>query len=218
MVKFWKTLNLIVLGLLLVICGLGTFYKHISFGLGLSDMFMYFVLYIGTITHLALTIIYRKKSAKRHMVLTFFFLIFAIFIALEATIWRGSEYKWNGSIFYLPCSTEIKIQNQGIEKDLLVQMCALEYYSELTGIWDGRYLAIKTGSIKVPKGLEEYITKPIYKIELEADTYEHFEHEKVMNIIDFDSDTLKMNEEYIISGEISGVRNSIPVMKVKIKQ
>ena len=152
------------------------------------------------------------------MVLTLFFLIFAIFIALKATIWRGSEYKWNGSIFYLPCSTEIKIRNQGIEKDLLIQMCSFEYYSELTGIWKGSYLTIKTGSIKVPKELEEYITKPIYKIELEADIYEHFEHKKVMNIIDFDSDTLKMNEEYTISGEISGVRNSIPVMKVKIKQ
>ena len=70
MTKFWKITNTIVLGLLILICGLGTFYKHISFGLGLGDMFGYLVLYLGTLIHLILTLISRKKGSLRHTFLT----------------------------------------------------------------------------------------------------------------------------------------------------
>ena len=64
MTKTTKILNLIVLGLLIVICLLGTFYKHISFGMGLGDLMGYIVLYAGTITHLILTIKSREKGLK----------------------------------------------------------------------------------------------------------------------------------------------------------
>lgn len=70
MTSFWKILNTIVLGLLILICGLGTFYKHISFGLGLGDIFGYLVLYVVTIVHLILTLTSRKKGTTRHVILT----------------------------------------------------------------------------------------------------------------------------------------------------
>ena len=78
-------------------------------------MFGYLVLYLGTLIHLILTLISRKKGSLRHTFLTLTFLTFTILIVLNATIWRGHEYKWNGSIFYLPCPTEITIDNQEIK-------------------------------------------------------------------------------------------------------
>ena len=180
MTQFWKISNVIVLGLLILICGLGTFHKHISFGLGLGDMFGYLVLYLGTITHFILTIISRNKGATRHIILTLIFLTFTGLIVLNATIWRGNEYRWNGSLFYLPCPTEIKVQNQDFEKNLLIQMCTMDYYSEFTGTWDGKYMTFKTGEIKLPKELEQYITRPINKVIIEPDSYETFENDNII--------------------------------------
>src|SRR5688572_24019327 len=157
--KFWKISNLIVLGLLILICVLGTFYKHISFGLGLGDILGYIVFYIGTITHLILTIISRKKGLTRHLFLTSIFLTFTIFISLYATIWRGHEYRWNGSILYLPCPTKIKVENKDKKSEILIQMCSMDYNSEFSGIWDGKKMTIKDGDIKIPNELEKFIKR-----------------------------------------------------------
>jgi hypothetical protein len=217
MTKFWKISNAIVLGLLILICGLGTFYKHISFGLGLGDMFGYLVLYLGTLVHLILTITSRKKGSLRHTFLTLTFLTFTILIILNATIWRGGEYRWNGSIFYLPCPTEITIHNQEIQKEELITMCSMDYYSEFSGNWNGQFLTIKSGDIKVPKELEEFIQRPITKVEIESDFYEIFEENEMRKEFDFNKDTLQTNKEYKLAGEIRAIRNKVPVIKVKIK-
>jgi|GEM_PF-2269445 len=169
MTKVWKTSNKVVLGFLILICGLGTFYKHISFGLGLGDMVGYFVLYSGTLLHLILTITSRKQGAERHFILNFIFLLFTILIILKATIWRGSEYKWNGSVFYLSCPTEIKVNNDDFEKKLFIQMCTMTYYSKFTGVWDGKYITIKKDNILIPKELKKYIKFPISQIEIESE-------------------------------------------------
>ncbi|MCD1117713.1 hypothetical protein [Chryseobacterium turcicum] len=79
---------------------LGTFYKHISFGKGLGDMLGYCILYVTTITHLIITIIFRKKGNSIHAVFSLIFFIQTLIICLKATAWRGSEYPWNGNIFY----------------------------------------------------------------------------------------------------------------------
>ncbi|MDR2204751.1 MAG: hypothetical protein LBE36_01130 [Flavobacteriaceae bacterium] len=117
MTKIWKILNLIILGLLILICILGIFY-NITFGHGMGDIFDYFILCAGTIIHLILTLVARKKGKSWHMTLTMLFLIFIILISLNATIWRGNEYPWNGSIFYLPCPEKIEIKNDNIDKKL----------------------------------------------------------------------------------------------------
>ncbi|MFP7658013.1 hypothetical protein [Chryseobacterium proteolyticum] len=96
----WKRFNLIILIFLIIISLLGTFYKHISFGWGLGDLVGYAILYLTTIIHLIFTLIFRKKSNSFHAILTLIFLIQTIIIVLKATIWRGSEYPWNGNVFY----------------------------------------------------------------------------------------------------------------------
>ena len=217
MPKFWKITNTIVLGLLILICGLGTFYKHISFGLGLGDMFGYLVLYLGTLIHLILTLISRKKGSLRHTFLTLTFLTFTILIVLNATIWRGHEYKWNGSIFYLPCPTEITIDNQEIQKEELITMCTMDYYSEFSGNWNGQFVTITKGDIKVPEELEEFIQRPITKVEIEPDIREIYDDNEIRKEFKFKKDTLRQNMNYEFAGEIRAIRNEIPVIEVRIK-
>jgi hypothetical protein len=214
--NFWKISNLLVLGLLILICGLGTFYKHISFGLGLGDMFGYLVLYLATLTHFILTIISRKKGNSRHVFLTLFFSTFTILFILKATIWRGGEYSWNGSIFYLPCPTDIMIDNQNIKNKKLITMCSMDYYSEFSGNWNGQFLTVKTGDIQVPEELEQFIQRPISKVEIEPDFHEIFQESGTRIKFDFKKDTLQTHKEYKLAGEIRAIRNQIPVIKVKI--
>jgi type IV secretory pathway VirB3-like protein len=216
MAKYFKISNLIVLSILIFICVLGTFYKHISFGLGLADIIGYLFLYIGTIIHLVLTIVNRKKGAFRHLFLAIIFLIFTVTIILNATIWRGNEYSWNGSIFYLPCPTEIKVNNPNTEKDLLITMCSMQYYSEFSGTWDGDFLTIENGEIKIPEELEKYINRPIEKVKIEPDFHEIIESDKLTKEFYFNKDTLTLGE-YKFSGEISAIRDMIPVVKVRIE-
>ncbi|QCD61601.1 hypothetical protein [Tenacibaculum maritimum] len=217
--KFWKISNAIVLGLLILICGLGTFYKHISFGLGLGDIFGYLVLYLGTLVHLILTLVSRKKGRIRHTVLTLIFLTFTTLIVLNATIWRGNEYKWNGQLFYLPCPTEITIYNQEIQKEELITMCTMDYYSKFSGSWNGQFVMINSGDIKLPKELEEFILQPITKVEIEPRFNEwHYRETGEKIEMNFDKDTLQTDLNYDFEGEIQAIRNKIPVIEVRIKK
>ena len=211
-----KILNLIVLGLLILICLLGTFYKHISFGLGLGDILGYIVLYIGTITHLILTITSRDKGLTRHVFLVSIFLTFTILIVLKATVWRGHEYQWNGSIFYLPCPTNIKVDNPNKQTTVLIQMCSMDYDSKFSGVWDGQKLTIKDGEIQIPADLEKYIKRPISEIEIQAKYNENYDNENVIKEYWFNKDTLKTNKNYSLQGQIIAIRNKIPVMEVLI--
>jgi len=95
----WKIANLLVLAVELILCFISLFYKQISFGWGLGDIFGYLILFGATIIHVIVTFNSRKKGKKRHFYLTILFLILLVVISLAATIWRGSEYPWNGSLF-----------------------------------------------------------------------------------------------------------------------
>jgi len=97
---FWGIINGIILLFQIIICGLGTFYKHIPFGAGLGDMVWYLLMYGLLILHIILTITSWKKHYNHFLILTIIFLITTIFICLQATIFRGGEYPWNGEIFY----------------------------------------------------------------------------------------------------------------------
>ena len=98
--KFWKIINWIVLAIQILIAGLGTFYKHISFGVGLGDLFWYIGIYGFFILHLILTISSKRKETHRFVFLSIFFFFTTTLICLKATIWRGVEYRWNGKVFY----------------------------------------------------------------------------------------------------------------------
>ena len=218
MTKIWKILNWIVLGLLILICILGTFYKHISFGLGLGDIFGYFILYVGTLIHLLLTLVARKKGKIWYIVLTILFFAFTVLISLNATIWRGSQYSWNGSIFYLPCPTEIQIENDNFNKKLLIEMCTGYYDTEFVGVWGGTQAFIKEGQIKIPKKLEMYIKRPITKVGIEPDYWNKFnENFNEIQEPHFDKDTLKVGSSYTFDGEIVAVKNHQPIIRVTIK-
>src|ERR1035437_9351421 len=115
MTRIWRISNLVVLGLLIIICLLGTFYKHISFGAGLGDIFGYLFLYFTTLVHLVITVLSRKKGDRRYKYFTIIFLVLMIFICLKATFGRGPEYPWDGNIFYMPCSKVITIENRSEE-------------------------------------------------------------------------------------------------------
>jgi hypothetical protein len=185
-----RTFNLLVLGLLITICFLGTFYGPISFGLGLGDIVGYGILYVGAITHLILTIKLRTKRLSQ-LFLAFSFLTFTILIFLKATIWRESQYPWNGHIFYLACPTNIKVENQEIKTELLIQMCSMEYDSKFNGIWNGQKVTIKEGDIQIPSNLERYIKRPISATFIEPDVWERFENDSLFKDSQFNKDTLE---------------------------
>lgn len=96
---FWKLANWTILFLQTLILTIGLFLRHIAFGWGLGDIFWYILIIIALVTHLILTLIFKNKL-NRLRTLTVIFSIFTVFICLRATIWRGSEYSWNGDIFY----------------------------------------------------------------------------------------------------------------------
>lgn len=216
--NFWRITNLIILGFLIAICFAGTFYKHISFGWGLGDMFGYMMLYGVTIIHLLLTITFRNKRNLGYEYLTIIFLVITIYISLKATIWRGGEYSWNGSIFYLPCPTKIIIENEKEEKELLVRMCTMEYYSDLTAIWNGQEMKDLKGEIKIPDQLKKYIDYPIKSIFIQSDYNNRVDNGDIKKVYNFELDTLKVNNEYKLSGEIIKIVNSKPVFIMRIKK
>ena len=100
--KNWKIVNNTILGLLIVLCLIGTFYKHISWGWGLGDIFAYGFLYLITAVHLVITLIKNTNDATTYRTLSIVFCLLTVFFCLKATIWRGIEYKWNGKLFYEP--------------------------------------------------------------------------------------------------------------------
>jgi len=219
MTQFWRFFNLLILGVLLLICGLGTFYKHLSFGLGLGDMFGYFVLYVGTFIHAVLTFSLRKKEVVRTIILSLSFLIFTILMVLNATIWRSALYPWNGSIFFLSCPREIVIEHQNTQKSELIRMCTMDYYSEFTGTWRAPFLILKNGAIKVPKELQQYLHTPITKVALIPHAlFWGIENPDRLHIpYDFRIDTLQPNHIYRFTGDISAIKNGIPTINAKIR-
>lgn len=99
--NFLRVANLIILIFGITVIGLGTFYKHISFGMGLGDLIGYFFMYLIVIMHLTLTIRNRKRENNNyHIIMVIIFLIIWFFVVIKATVGRGPEYRWNGKLFY----------------------------------------------------------------------------------------------------------------------
>jgi hypothetical protein len=214
--QFLKILNLFILISLISIAALGTFYKHISFGWGLADMLGYFGIYITIIVHLILTIKYSKSKSPTYFVLPFAFLHITIFICLTATVLRGSEYKWNGSIFYLPCPTEISIRNKQYNGNKLVKICTSDYNSEFYGSWKEPFIIIQKGQVEIPTELSVYVKYPITQVIIESDHTVFLESDSSDLTYDFCFDNLKEEVEYKMTGTITGIQNNIPIIKIKV--
>ena len=71
----------------------------IAFGYGLGDIIYYPILWLITLTFI-ITLAVNYKREKKLLISNAVFTILIIWIALSATLWRGSEYRWNGEIFY----------------------------------------------------------------------------------------------------------------------
>jgi len=75
----------------------------IAFGHGLGDIFNIILLWGLTLIYLIYVLLFVSKLKFESITLlihNLMFTFFTIWICLEATIWRGSEYKWNGEWFY----------------------------------------------------------------------------------------------------------------------
>jgi hypothetical protein len=212
--RFWKIANFIILSILIIICLLGTFYKQITFGAGLGDMFGYIFLYCVTFLHLILTIVLKKRK----IIFVFLSVIFAFItvqICLAATIWRGQEYHWNGEIFYLPCPHYIGIKNKDVEKTIVVQMCTGDNNSEIVAIWNGKLMNVEGGTFLIPRKLKKYIKYPIEYITIES-YYTQVLYKD--NDYYFKSDTLQVGKKYLMEGEIEKIEYGIPTFRVFIKE
>ena len=95
---FWKTTNWTIFCFQALILTIGLS-RHIVFGKGLGDIFLWVLIVIAIIIHLTLTIVFKNKINVLR-VLTIVFFIFTTYICLKSTIWRDIEYGWNGKIFY----------------------------------------------------------------------------------------------------------------------
>ena len=96
--------NWLIFGYLLLVTILTSISK-ITYGYGLGDLFYFFVCSLFVISQLAVTIfIYRKQKIQNKRSAFYFcgtfFLLMAVYLTYKFTLGRGSEYIWNGDIFY----------------------------------------------------------------------------------------------------------------------
>ena len=96
-------------------------------------------------------------------------------------------------------------------------MCSMEYYSRFSATWNGQKMKIEQGTIKVPEELEKYIKQPIEYVKIRPYDITKYENGERNVYYRFKTDTLKSNQTYNLRGEIIGINNSVPVLKVKIK-
>ncbi len=218
MSNFWKIFNLLVLGFLISLCVVGTFFKQISFGLGLGDLFGIAFLYAATLIHIVLTFSFRKNKTNRYMVLSLIFLVLSIAISLKATIWRGAEYRWNGDLFYTPCAKDIQIENPKGIRNVKVSMCTMTYYSKFLAKWDGEKMKYISGEILIPEKLKKYIKYPVEYLYIESAYAEQIVDGVGKQVPYFDLNQLELNNEYTLGGEINKVKDGRPVFVVRIKK
>lgn len=98
--NFWRVANFVVFLMWLLVGALGTFYKHIAFGWGLGDILWYGMMYLFILIQALIVWRNYKKNPELLWMPTLIFGALLIWFCLEATIWRDTEYPWNGQIFY----------------------------------------------------------------------------------------------------------------------
>jgi len=91
----------------------------------------------------------------------------------------------------------------------------MEFNSELRATWDGQFMRIEEGELKIPTELKEYIRYPINTIEIEAEPGNQIIGESVTKPR-FLMDTLRLNRTYNLEGEIIGINKARPVVQVRI--
>ncbi len=93
----------------------------------------------------------------------------------------------------------------------------MEYNSEFKATWDGQFMKIKEGELKIPTELREYIRFPINIIQITPEQ----ENQKIgesMTKPRFITDTLRLNKTYNLEGEIVGINKARPIVQVRINK
>ncbi len=188
----------------------------VAFGHGLGDIFFLLFLWGLTIIYLIAFLINRNKST-RLFITNILLTIPMIWIVLTATIWRGGEYSWNGEIFYIPCRTEIQIENKEKHKKEILTMCSVTYYSDFTGTWNGKEMENINGKIKIPQKLKRHLDYPIEKVLIQPAHSNQWKDGIKTKIYRYNLDTLIINKEYTLGGEICEIIDRIPMIQARIK-
>lgn len=186
---------------------------RVAFGYGLGDVVFYLILWAVTVTYLIGFLINRSKD-YRLLITNLLLGIPSIWIILTATIWRGSEHRWDGNILFIPCQKEISIENSNRKRKVKLQMCTMEYYSDFTGTWNGKEMENINGEIKIPPKLERYLEYPIQKILVQPAYYNVGE----TKVDKFKVDTLEVNKVYRLGGEIIKILDKKPIIQTRIKK
>jgi hypothetical protein len=88
----------------------------------------------------------------------------------------------------------------------------MEYYSEFKATWDGRFMKIEEGNLRIPNDPKEYIQYPIEIIEIERALRNQIIGESLIKPR-FVTDTPRL-KRHSLRGEIIGTNNSRPVVQV----
>lgn len=104
---------------------------NINFGYWIADILYEFILIVITIVF-SIAILVNWKSKVRFLVSNCILSIPAIWIILMATFWRGSDYRWNGEIFY-PSKSSIRMKaDEEREWRYEIDSIILKYRNHLT--------------------------------------------------------------------------------------
>ncbi len=82
--------------LILIIIVILNVMNYITYGHGLGDVYIDIVIIFSI---LFIWLIYTITKVNIKLIMTIYFLLLVLII-FKITLYRGSEYKWNGNIFY----------------------------------------------------------------------------------------------------------------------
>lgn len=76
--------------------GIASYFGKIAFGHGLGDILYVVAILLLSLVFIPLVILKRSASNFSFVVGCIFF----VYLLLNSTVFRGSEYPWNGHVFY----------------------------------------------------------------------------------------------------------------------
>ena len=209
-----KYINAIIISfeLLLFLSFFGTPWGYLTFGMGLGDLFFVWTYALVLLIHFVWTAIITMNKAEdeRYGVPTFIFGACFLIEVLLLFSARGTE---NHQLFYVPCRTELYIQNnKGFEK-VEVSMCTGDYTSELVVIWNKPLMTIVSGEITMPPALKVYAKQPVKQFHIYLDKQKYVTDETFDNHSS-DTDALVPNNKYKLRGQIRGIAEGLPYMHI----
>jgi|SRR5690554_2213327 len=92
-----KTIKILPL-LILILLSILSMTGRVRFGLGLGDVIYHGLIYLGILVYGIYFFVTRNHLKGSHMVFPIIVIGYCGYLILMMTIWRGSEYRWNGYV------------------------------------------------------------------------------------------------------------------------